>query len=71
MVCESKPEVQQMTRVRHVRTPMRRFLRTETASAALLLLASLVAPAWANASPSSYEPVGAAGTANTGRIAPR
>jgi Na+/H+ antiporter NhaA len=35
-------------------TPLRQFLRTETASAAVLLAATIAALAWANAGPSSY-----------------
>jgi Na+/H+ antiporter NhaA len=35
-------------------TPLRRFLRTETGSAAVLLAATIAALAWANADPSSY-----------------
>jgi Na+/H+ antiporter NhaA len=43
------------TRVRE--TPLRRFLRTETGSAALLLAATALALAWANVDASSYEQV--------------
>jgi Na+/H+ antiporter 1 len=39
---------------RSSQTPLRRFLRTETASAAVLLAATQAAPAWANTDPSSY-----------------
>jgi Na+/H+ antiporter NhaA len=35
-------------------TPLRRFLRTETASAAVLLAATLAAEVWANADPRGY-----------------
>ncbi len=35
-------------------TPLRRFLRTETGSAAVLLAATITALVWANADPSSY-----------------
>ncbi|MFF4987475.1 Na+/H+ antiporter NhaA [Streptosporangium saharense] len=40
---------------RGLRTPLREFLRTETGSAAVLLVATLVALAWANLAPSAYE----------------
>src|SRR5688572_11489520 len=40
---------------RSVQTPLRRFLRTETGSAVILLAATLVALAWANLDASSYE----------------
>jgi Na+/H+ antiporter NhaA len=40
---------------RNLETPLRRFLRTETGSAAVLLLATLAALAWVNISTSSYE----------------
>lgn len=36
------------------RSPLRTFLRTETGSAALLLMATLAALAWANAAPVHY-----------------
>ncbi|MET8135179.1 Na+/H+ antiporter NhaA [Streptomyces sp. NPDC005251] len=39
------------------RSPLRAFLRTETGSAAVLLAATLVALAWANIGPDSYESV--------------
>ncbi len=39
---------------RHLETPLRRFLRTETGSAAVLLAATLAALAWANIGPSRY-----------------
>ncbi|MFJ6836104.1 Na+/H+ antiporter NhaA [Streptomyces sp. NPDC091209] len=39
------------------RSPLRAFLRTETGSAAVLLAAALVALAWANIGPDSYESV--------------
>jgi Na+/H+ antiporter NhaA len=39
---------------RSIRTPLREFLRTETGGAAVLLAATLVALAWANADASSY-----------------
>jgi Na+/H+ antiporter NhaA len=38
----------------HLETPLRRFLRTETGSAAVLLAATLAALAWANLDPSGY-----------------
>ncbi len=40
---------------RNLATPLRAFLRTETAGAAALLAAALAALAWANADASSYE----------------
>ena len=39
---------------RRLETPLRRFLRTETGSAAVLLAATLVALAWANIDPAGY-----------------
>src|SRR5512144_218530 len=42
---------------RHLKTPFRQFLRTETGSAAVLLVASLAAVAWVNVHPSSYTAV--------------
>ena len=42
---------------RHLETPLRRFLATQTGSAAVLLGATIVALAWANVSPASYEAV--------------
>ncbi len=41
----------------HLDTPLRRYLRTETGSAALLLAATLAALAWANVDPSEYAKV--------------
>jgi hypothetical protein len=35
-------------------TPLRRFLRTETGSAAILLAATIAALAWANIDPAGY-----------------
>jgi Na+/H+ antiporter NhaA len=40
---------------RSLEAPLRRFLRTETASAAVLLAATLAALVWINIDPSSYE----------------
>src|SRR5262245_20277759 len=40
---------------RNLQTPLREFLRTETAGALVLLAATLAALAWANVDPSSYE----------------
>jgi Na+/H+ antiporter NhaA len=40
---------------RHFETPLRRFVRTETGSAAILLGATVAALAWANADPAGYE----------------
>ena len=39
---------------RQLETPLRRFLRTETGSAAVLLAATLAALAWANIDASGY-----------------
>jgi Na+/H+ antiporter NhaA len=39
----------------HLETPLRRFLRTETGSAAVLLAATLAALAWANVDSSGYQ----------------
>src|ERR1700755_3344517 len=41
--------------VRHMETPLRTFLRTETGSAAILAGATALALIWANISLSSYE----------------
>ncbi len=43
--------------VRNLETPLRRFLRTETGSAAVLLAATLAALVWANVDLASYERV--------------
>jgi Na+/H+ antiporter NhaA len=40
---------------RHFETPLRRFVRTETGSAVILLGATIAALAWANADPAGYE----------------
>ena len=40
---------------RNLQTPLRRFLATQTGSAAVLLGATIVALAWANLSPASYQ----------------
>jgi Na+/H+ antiporter NhaA len=42
---------------RRLETPLRRFLATQTGSAAVLLGATIVALAWANLSPASYQAV--------------
>jgi Na+/H+ antiporter NhaA len=42
---------------RRLQTPLRRFLRTETGSAAVLLAATIAALAWANSAPLSYREV--------------
>jgi len=42
---------------RSLQTPLRRFLRTETGSAAVLLAMALAALIWANTGASSYEAV--------------
>jgi Na+/H+ antiporter NhaA len=42
---------------RNLQTPLREFLRTETAGAVVLLAATLAALAWANIGPPSYEAV--------------
>jgi Na+/H+ antiporter NhaA len=42
---------------RHLETPLRRFLATQTGSAAVLLGATIVALVWANLSPASYHSV--------------
>ena len=58
---------------RRLETPLRRFLRTETGSAAVLLAATLAALAWANIDPSGYAAtwrtvlVIRSGTTGTGR----
>jgi Na+/H+ antiporter NhaA len=43
--------------VRHLETPLRSFLRTETGSAAVLLAAAVAALVWANVDGASYERV--------------
>ena len=42
---------------RHLETPLRRFLATQTGSAAVLLGATIAALAWANVSPATYQAV--------------
>ena len=42
-------------RGRHLQTPLRQFLRTETGSAAVLLAATIAALIWANVDAGSYE----------------
>jgi Na+/H+ antiporter NhaA len=42
---------------RNLQTPLRRFLATQTGSAAVLLAATIVALLWANLSPASYQAV--------------
>src|SRR5437660_6036384 len=42
-------------RGRHLQTPLRQFMRTETGSAAVLLAATIAALIWANVDSSSYE----------------
>jgi Na+/H+ antiporter NhaA len=42
---------------RHLETPLRRFLATQTGSAAVLLGATIAALVWANLGPASYEAV--------------
>ena len=57
-VTESRPAAAAPDRTawaRSLQTPLRKFLRTQTGSAAVLLGATLAALAWANASPSSYQ----------------
>jgi len=49
----SRPAVR-TTWTRRLQTPLRRYLRTETGSAAVLLAATVAALAWANIDPSSY-----------------
>lgn len=41
----------------HLQTPLRRFLRTETGSAAVLLAATIAALVWANVDPAGYHRV--------------
>ncbi|MFE3247076.1 Na+/H+ antiporter NhaA [Streptomyces sp. NPDC059209] len=55
---DSSPDADYLGQTRcgeHARTPWREFLRTETGSAAVLLVAVTAALAWANADLSSYE----------------
>jgi Na+/H+ antiporter NhaA len=40
---------------RSLETPLRRFLRTETGSAAILLIATIAALVWANSDPAGYD----------------
>ena len=57
-VTESRPAATAPDRTawaRSLQTPLRKFLRTQTGSAAVLLGATLAALAWANASPASYQ----------------
>ena len=60
MVTESRPVAtapDHTAWARHLETPLRRFLATQTGSAAVLLGATIVALAWANLSPASYQAV--------------
>ena len=57
---ESRPVVtapEHTAWTRNLQTPLRRFLRTQTGSAAVLLGATIAALAWANLSPASYQAV--------------
>jgi Na+/H+ antiporter NhaA len=57
-VTESRPAAATPDRTawaRNLQTPLRRFLRTQTGSAAVLLGATLAALVWANVSTSSYQ----------------
>jgi Na+/H+ antiporter NhaA len=57
-VTESRPAAATPNRTawaRNLQTPLRRFLRTQTGSAAVLLGATLAALVWANVSTSSYQ----------------
>ena len=57
-VTESRPAAATPDRTawaRNLQTPLRRFLRTQTGSAAVLLGATLAALVWANVSPAAYQ----------------
>jgi Na+/H+ antiporter NhaA len=59
-VTESRPAASAPSHTawtRNLQTPLRRFLRTQTGSAAVLLAATIAALVWANVSPASYEAV--------------
>jgi Na+/H+ antiporter NhaA len=59
-VTESRPAAAVPDRTawaRNLQTPLRRFLRTQTGSAAVLLGATIAALVWANAAPASYQAV--------------
>jgi Na+/H+ antiporter NhaA len=59
-VTESRPAAAVPDRTawaRNLQTPLRRFLRTQTGSAAVLLGATIAALVWANAAPGSYQAV--------------
>jgi Na+/H+ antiporter NhaA len=59
-VTESRPVATAADRTawaRHLETPLRRFLATQTGSAAVLLGATIVALVWANLNPASYHAV--------------
>src|ERR1700745_3600891 len=49
------PFSQKTAWVRHMETPLRNFLRTETGSASVLAAATVLALIWANVSFSAYE----------------
>jgi Na+/H+ antiporter NhaA len=54
---EAQPYSGRTAWARNLQTPLRTFLRTETGSAAVLLIATVVALAWVNVDQSSYESV--------------
>jgi Na+/H+ antiporter NhaA len=56
-VHETPPFTGRTAWARNLETPLRTFLRTETASAGVLLAAAVAAVVWANADPGSYERV--------------
>jgi Na+/H+ antiporter NhaA len=59
-VTESRPAAAVPDRTawaRNLQTPLRRFLRTQTGSAAVLLGATIAALVWANVAPASYQAV--------------
>ena len=57
MTDTARPAAERTAWARNLQTPLRRFLRTETGSAAVLLGATIAALAWANIAPGGYQAV--------------
>lgn len=57
MAGEATPFTGRTAWARNAQAPLRRFLRTETGSAGVLVAATLIALVWANADPASYQGV--------------
>ena len=68
---EARPFTGRTAWARNLQTPLRSFLRTETGSAAVLLVATLAALAWVNIDQSSYESAWARPSWNGARASAR